>query len=273
MARLFRRQESQLTTDLRSITESGVIDIPKALLDNIVEASSIEESRKEIMVHLRECLKEPSGKKWKRVHAAVVVAEDLLGQGRGAPELVGEIASGLHFDLIQRLAFLEVYQHNESHAQNMIRSKAKALRATLVPKFAHAFDQAPVEAPAKPSPAELQKQDTASTCSTCGFGSGDSIIAPSETSPSHGAAAGPQQAGAQRMLYSLGHFVACGHNDDTTDESSGDEEQKRRKAQRKKASEEKRMQRQRSAERKMEACCLPQLPVPTAAQQMDLLDF
>ena len=109
----------------------------------------------EIMAHLRECLKEPSGKKWRHVHTALVVAEDLLGQGRGALELIGEIACGLQFDLVQRLAFQEAYQHTETHARGMVRSKAKALRATLVPRIQQAFDQ--VDAPPLPA---LQKQDS-----------------------------------------------------------------------------------------------------------------
>jgi len=292
-ARLFRRQqESPLTTALKRATESGVIDVPKELLDTIVEASTSEGDRKEIMAHLRECLKEPSGRKWRNVHAALVVAEDLLGQGRGSPELIGEVACGLHFDLVQRLAFLEAYQHTETHARGMVRSKARALRATLVPRIQQAFDH--VDAPPEP---ELKKQDfqelppnvraapedSASTCSTSGPRSVDGSVASIDTSGSgsatcagdvsqHGVGAppDPKQAGGARVLYSLGNIVALGHSDDTTDESSGDEEQRRRKAQRKKASEDKRAQRQRASEQRKEVCCLP---VPTAAQQMDLLDF
>lgn len=278
-ARLFRRQqESPLTTALKRATESGVIDVPKELLDTIVEASTSEGDRKEIMAHLRECLKEPSGRKWRQVHAALVVAEDLLGQGRGSPELIGEVACGLHFDLVQRLAFLEAYQHTETHARGMVRSKAKALRATLVPRIQQAFDH--VDAPPQP---ELKKQDSASTCSTSGTRSVDGSVASTDTggggsaacpddASQHGACAppDPKQAGGARVLYSLGNIVALGHSDDTTDESSGDEEQRRRRAQRKKASEDKRAQRQRASDQRKEVGCLP---VPTAAQQMDLLDF
>jgi len=274
-ARLFRRQqESPLTTALKRATESGVIDVPRELLDSIVEASANEGDRQEIMVHVRECLKEPSGKKWRHVHAALVVAEDLLGQGRGAPELMGEIACGLHFDLIQRLAFLEAYAHTETHARSMVRSKAKALRAALVPRLQQASYQ--VDAPSQPAP---EKQDSASTCSTSVDGSvasadtaGGCSTASAAGASQHGTDAppDPKQAGGARVLYSLGNIMARGHSDDTTDESSGDEEQRRRRTQRKKASEDKRAQRQRASDQRKEACCLP---VPTAVQQMDLLDF
>jgi hypothetical protein len=253
MARLFRRQENPLLTDLKKTTDSGVIDVPKTLLDSIVDASKNEEDRKVIMAHLRECLKEPSGKRWRRVHAALAVADDLFEDGRGAPELVKEVASGIHFDLVQTLAFLEVYQHSEAREQNLIRSKAKALRAALVPRFqSAAFDEAGAAVAAK---------DSASTCSTTGPLSIDDTSA--HDSPL-------QKAGGARVLYSLGNIVACGHNEDTTDESSGDEEQKKRKAQRKKAAEERRAERQRAAERREVTC----LPVPCApVQQMNLLDF
>lgn len=248
MARLFRRQqESQLTKDLNGITESGVIDVPKPLLDSIVEASKNEEDRKEIMVHLRECLKEPAGKKWRRVHAALVVAEDLFGQGRGAPELVAEVASGRHFDLAQRLAFLEVYQHSETHAQGMVRAKAKALRAELVQRIQQvAF-----------------VEDSASTCSTAVPKSHDGSVASADTRLSHGTPLGPKQTDGARVLYSLGGFVAVGHNDDTTDESSGDEHRRTYRDRRKNA------QRQRASEQSQ----LKSLPMPSVSQQVDLLEF
>jgi len=269
MVARWRQQDSPLTTALKRATESGVIDVPKELLDPIVEGSANEGDRKEIMAHLRECLKEPSGRQWRRVHAALVVAEDLLGQGRGAPELIGEIACGLHFDLVQRLAFLEAYQHAETHARGMVRSKAKALRATLVPRIQHAF--VPADAPLQP---ELKKQDSASTCSTSDPLSVDGSVASVAAADAAGGGAGAppdaKQAGGTRMLYSLGNIVAHGHSNDTTDESSGDEEQRRRRSQRKKALEDRKAQRKHANEQRREVGCLP---VPTAAQQMDLLDF
>merc|ERR1712176_709594 len=94
-----RGDSNNLVTDLKRVTDSGVIDIPKELLQSVHETMHTEEDRQAVMQHLRECLCETSNKRWQRVHAGLVLADDLTKNG--APELLSEIADGRHFDLVQ----------------------------------------------------------------------------------------------------------------------------------------------------------------------------
>merc|ERR1719433_457408 len=128
-----------LEADLRRVTESGVIEVPQALLEPVVEAARSEDDRREIMKHLQSCLAEPSGKRWKRIYAGLVLAETLVQ--KGPLELLTETSQGHHFDLVQRLAFLEHFEYDaDKRIQNSVRTKAKALRAELVPRLQDASD-------------------------------------------------------------------------------------------------------------------------------------
>merc|ERR1712091_483545 len=83
------------------------------------------------MKHLNDCLAETNPKRWRRVHGALALLEQVLQ--RGARSLVTEIAEGQHFDLVQRLTFLERYDYGlDLRVQQMVRQKANALRADLL---------------------------------------------------------------------------------------------------------------------------------------------
>lgn len=219
--RAFGGNKSTLEADLKRITESGVIEIPKELLDIVVEAALGEDDRREIMRHLRECLAEPAVRRWRRIYAGLILTEELAK--RGPPELLIETSQGHHFDLVQRLSLLEHFENTKDRrVQNMVRTKATALRAEMVTRIQAAGDEAPLQ-----SGGDAIK-DTASTCSpgitsvascsTSGTGS-------SSTSPSNAAPVRPEG----RMI--LNGIVAVGHNDDTTDEEDSDDDGPRKAVQ------------------------------------------
>lgn len=153
---------STLQADLKRATDSGVIEIPQELFGSVVSASHCDEDRRTIMGHVRECLCEPSGRRWRRVYAGLVLMEHLCKNG--APELLTETAEGLHFDLVQRLSLLEHFEcTNDKRVQNMVRQKATALRADLIGWMQSACDSQSV---IRTSAGEKDKdKDTLSTCS------------------------------------------------------------------------------------------------------------
>lgn len=208
-----------LPADLKRVTHSGVIDIPKEVLTPVIEASRNEEDRPEIMQHLRQCLAEPAGKQWRRIFGALVLAEALVKSG--SPALLSETAEGRHFDLVQRLSFLEHFDDADKRVTNMIRSKAEALRKEVVPLLQNTSLR----------DSEDIIKDTASTCSpgavstvtrstaassSTGFGSDDVFVPPQETST--------------RPVI-LNNIVAVGHNDDTTSGSEAEGQTSRAPAQ------------------------------------------
>jgi hypothetical protein len=225
--RAFGGKKNTVEADLKRITESGVIEIPKELLDVVVEACLGEDDRREIMRHLRECLAEPGVRRWRRVYAGLILTEELAK--RGPQELLVETANGHHFDLVQRLSLLEHFENvGDRRVQKMVRTKASALRAEMVTKLQVAGDEAFLQ-----SGGDAIK-DTASTCSpgltsiascsTSGTGS-------SSTSPSGATLARPEG----RMI--LNGIVAVGHSDDTTDEEDSDDDGPRKTVQYKKRKE------------------------------------
>lgn len=215
-----RSGKTSLETDLKRVTELGVIEVPKEFLAVIVESSKEdEEQRRAIMGHLRETLAEPSSIRWRRIHGALVLVEELLEHG--APELLVETAEGRHFDLVQRLSLLERFENSaDKRVQNSIRSKATALRALAVSKLETASEL--LQAAGRE--AEVVKD----TCSvTSGSFSVGSCSTTTSASISEGCAAAPsfhlppQRPEGQMILNGV---VAVGHREDTTsDESSGDE--------------------------------------------------
>mmetsp|Transcript_71108 Transcript_71108/g.179537 ORF Transcript_71108/g.179537 Transcript_71108/m.179537 type:complete len:277 (-) Transcript_71108:106-936(-) len=219
--RAFGGKKNSLEVDLGRITESGVIEIPKELLDVVVEAAVGEDERREIMRHLRECLTEPAIKRWRRVYAGLVLVEELAK--RGPPALLVETAQGHHFDLVQRLSLLEHFENTgDRRVQNMVRTKATALRAEMVTRLQAAGDEAPLQ-----SGGDAIK-DTASTCSpgiTSNASCSTSGTGSSSTSPSGTAPARPEG----RMV--LNGIVTVGHSDDTTDEEDSDDDGPRKAVQ------------------------------------------
>lgn len=161
--------DGPLSVHLRRITECGVgvIDMtPKRLQElllPVIEASHESDCRREIMRHLCGCLSEPTGKKWHRIYGGMVLTEKLMQQG--SPVLVIETAHGHHFDLVQKVSFLEHFDSaargcTDKRAQNMVRKKASELRTALVPRLKKASLEE------LPQDAGLCVKDTVSICTT-----------------------------------------------------------------------------------------------------------
>jgi len=116
-----------LESALRHATHSDKADVSKDDLLAISQSSHHEDDRRLIMRHLSVCLCDTSSSKWKRVNAALTVVHNLLRTG--SPELIVETASGAHFDLIQRLSFLEKFEYSfDKRIEKLIRGKAALLR-------------------------------------------------------------------------------------------------------------------------------------------------
>mmetsp|Transcript_84661 Transcript_84661/g.272826 ORF Transcript_84661/g.272826 Transcript_84661/m.272826 type:complete len:282 (-) Transcript_84661:69-914(-) len=266
-------QQSTLQADLKKITESGVIEIPKELLDTVVEAALGEDDRRAIMRHLRECLSEPTVKRWRRVYAALILTEELAK--RGPSELMVETAHGHHFDVVQRLSMLEKYENTgDKRVQNMICAKASALRSEMVVRLQAAGDE------------EVAKdgiRDTTSTCSpdsgscstatssNAGSGAGSNIgsgrTSPANSNPTSIEWSDPAPVSKRpKGMLVLNGIVSVGHNDDTTDEECSDDEGARKAAKQR----QRRKAREASEERRPAAQALA---APAPPPTMDLLDL
>lgn len=133
--RRLKTSGASLEESLAQITDKGLIDIPEELFIVVIEESREEHGRKVIMNHLRQCLTDVAKPKaWKRLHAAMILIEELMTNG--SPALLAETAVGRHFDVVQKLSFVERFQHTSNErAQSMVRSKAKVLRSSLVERL------------------------------------------------------------------------------------------------------------------------------------------
>lgn len=149
-----RGRDDTVAAQLKRITHSELTAVPKELLAPMLEASSKEEDRAEIMKHLRECFAETTGKNWQITYGAMLLTEALVKEG--SPAIVEETAEGRHFDLVQRLSFLQLFQCADKRAVNLIRTKAEALRKEVVPLLQSASLKDENEA---------ANADVASTCS------------------------------------------------------------------------------------------------------------
>lgn len=215
-ARAFGGKTDSLEADLKRVTECGVLEIPEELLSAVVGHTHTEEDRREVMRHLRECLAEPSGRRWKRVYAGLILMEHLCKHA--APELLVETAQGRHFDLVQRLSLLETFELlTDKRVQGYIRTRAKALRADVVPRLQTAMEEGCLPA------ATDGMKDTASTCSP-GIASVVStstiLTAVGSGSPASLNGVAPYEKPAGQMI--LNGIVAVGHSDDTTSDSDND---------------------------------------------------
>jgi hypothetical protein len=212
-----------------------VLEIPKELFTPVIEASNCEEDRREIMIHLHACLSEPTGKHWRRITAGLALLEALLKSA--SPALIAETAEGRHFDLVQRLSFLENWDYSDKRVMNMIRSKSASLRKEVMPLIENAAlkdaEDAMKETASTCSPgsASTVSQVSSSTCghdkmpsnvqaitsASKGFGSDDMFSQPALV----------DAMGASNRTMVLNNIVTVGHNDDTTSESEGNEDASR----------------------------------------------
>jgi len=164
--------DEPLNCHLKRLTDSaytrktlGGNEIDEELIAPVIQESHDGEMRREIMRHLRECLSsDSSGKRWQRIYGGLALTEKLMQHG--SPLLAIEVAHGHHFDLVQKVSFLELFDAQargctDRRAQNFIRSKAGELNAILVPLLQKAAAE---ELPTNMGLHSLNK-DTASTCS------------------------------------------------------------------------------------------------------------
>lgn len=227
---------SGIQADLRRITDSDVIDVPKDALMNIVQASHSADDRREIMTHIRECLAETSQKRWRRIHGGQVLLEQLLQ--RGSRALVTETSQGMHFDVVQRLTFLERFEFKEDvRVQAMVRQKASVLRGEVLERM---------ENPGDSSVQSLSGEDAAVLLSGAGGSAspdGDEASnAGYVASAGSSATATPKVSKGPSKGVILNGVVSVGHNDDTTSESSGAEDSAAQKRAAKQREEQKRRQ-------------------------------
>lgn len=207
-------EQKPLQSDLKVLTESNVIEVPKEALTMVVEATTLgEEERREVMAHLRSCLAEPAGKLWRRMYAGLLLTEELLKTG--APELWVETAEGRHFDIVQRLSLLEKFEcTNDTRVQVMVRNKASSLRAKVIRcleegcELADAADD-PGSKATKSSPSSGSSNDASKSSST------------TASSYSSSSSLRPEVKTEGQMV--LNGIVTVGHNDDTDSENSGDD--------------------------------------------------
>lgn len=207
--------------DLKTIVNCGCNDIPMELLDTIVEASGDTENRKVIMIFLRECFTEPSPQKhWRRVYAALVLAENLMQ--KGDPHLLIETSEGRHFDMVQQLSFLQHFNHSDRRVQKMVQAKASTFRTELLQNIQDAEHR---------QGTDVCSRDDVSTCADSVTSYNTMSTDASKKDGKQGSATSPAcsqyKCPASNFLSKskvvLNDIVAVGHNEDTTDDSSEDE--------------------------------------------------
>lgn len=112
---------------LKRASHKDNIEVEKDALLAIAQSSHSEDDRRIIMRHIHTCLNDVASSKWRCVYAGLTIADYLLQHG--SPDLVTETASGFHFDLVQRLSFLEKFEYSyDKRVESMVRRKALALR-------------------------------------------------------------------------------------------------------------------------------------------------
>jgi hypothetical protein len=284
--------EKALLDNLKRITNCSTIivasDIPADALTSVVESSNSEEHRQAIMQHLRGCLTESSGKQWRRPYSALLLIEVLLK--RGSPELLAETAEGRHFDLVQRLSFLEQSEFLDKRVQGMVRSKAAGLRKEILPLLENADAKDRESA----SDTTLETSTTGSPdsapcsrVSSVGFGS-DDVSSKSGYEASSDVAKAMVGFGSDDVandsikeesadvakVMILNNIVRVGHRDDTSSESECNEGRKDCPGQMREA---KRMSSRARNERSQQSELLTfeteKETLPSTAQTVDLLDF
>lgn len=195
-----------LEADLKKITDAELIDVPdKDVLRGIVMASHDENDRREIMRHLNGCLSERSAYKWRRIHGGLVLLEQLLQ--KGAPALITETSGGHHFDLVQRLTFLEEFSYpDDRRVQHMVRQKASAMRKEWISSI-QGVDVGDIDHD------DSDKQVSSKT------------IPRKEAAPEP-VAYRPTPSSKSKIV--VNGLVSVGHRDETDSESDGEAERRRR---------------------------------------------
>lgn len=160
--------DEPLNVHLKNITDAayarktlGGDDIEGELVAIVIAESHDGDCRREIMRHLHECLSEPSGRRWQRIYGGLALTEKLMQHG--SPVLLAEVAQGHHFDIVQKVSFLEHFDAaargcSDRRAQSIVRKRASELRAMLVSQLEHGCSD------------ELGGVDSKDTMSTCSGG-------------------------------------------------------------------------------------------------------
>jgi hypothetical protein len=125
--------KGSLKAVLEMVTHKRVLNISEDSFAPIIAASHNPEDRPVIMKHLHDCLSEPNYKHSNRVYGALVLLEMLLTSG--SLDLLVEIAGGLHFDLAQRLSFLDHFRCDDGRVQTMVKIKTEKLRKDALPQL------------------------------------------------------------------------------------------------------------------------------------------
>mmetsp|Transcript_56584 Transcript_56584/g.132758 ORF Transcript_56584/g.132758 Transcript_56584/m.132758 type:complete len:269 (+) Transcript_56584:122-928(+) len=216
-----------LQADLRRITENDHVDIPKDALLAVMQASFSPDSRKEIMAHVQDCLTSKTG--WRRVHCGLELLDHLLRHG--APQLMREAAEGTHFDVVQRLSFLENFSHSsDKRVEQMVRKKATTLRRECITRMESMHDAALQPYASEPDRPRHNGSAYASTQSTDSQNTGmhnrepatpDSMVNNAGGSPSWNLP--PPRPAANRQTAVVNNLVMVGHRDDTSSDSDANE--------------------------------------------------
>jgi len=229
--------DEPLNAHLKRITDSaytrktlGGAEIDGELLAPIIQESHDGDCRCEIMRHLRECLSEPSGKRWQRIYGGLALAEILMQHG--SPALAIEVAHGHHFDLVQRVSFLEQFDATargcaDRRAQKALREKARAFLDVLVPQLEKASDEEP---PGTSMILGLTDKATPSTCSkdapSMSPGSTGSTTASGSETSTTSSSTSPACSSPEKESYSTGAHIDNAFSTlrewmDSSDTSSG----------------------------------------------------
>jgi len=130
--------KTELERLLDAVTRTaGSIDLDRAAMEGVVSFCAEEADRRTIMRHVHACLAAPQSSEWRQVYLGLQVLEQLFS--KGPPELVTEAATGGHFDVVQRLSFLEKYEMGiDVRVQNLIRRRATAMKADWLERQAGA---------------------------------------------------------------------------------------------------------------------------------------
>lgn len=142
----------------------GGSDIDGEFIAPVIQESHDGDARREIMKQLRQCLGESSGRRWQKIYGGLALIEKLMVHG--SPALAIEVAHGHHFDVVQKVSFLEYFDAEargctDRRAQNVIRTKAKEVNGMLVPLLQKAANE---ELP-RDAGLNCKDNDLRSTCS------------------------------------------------------------------------------------------------------------
>merc|ERR1719421_837735 len=110
---------------------------------------------------------------WRHVFGAMQLVEHLLEHG--SAEMVRESVDGLHFDIIQKLSFLEKYKNEDPRVNSTVQTKAKQLRERIMATQADAMTadlnsaRPPVAAAAAPFAAAAAAPEKSAAAVPAGF--------------------------------------------------------------------------------------------------------